>query len=105
MKAKIDNKIVEVEVINPKYNDESMEVKLLEGSFKGYNAIVLKRDLIKEKKQKRYCVQVEDFNYITGQWYWKIERYCETEGEAMKIRSKHFNVKCRILDRTEKKYI
>lgn len=108
MKAKIDNKIVEVKVINPKYNNDSVEVELLEGSFKGFNAVVLKKDLIKEvkeKKQKRYCIQVEDFNYTTRRWYWKVERYCETEEEAFKIANKLFNIKRRILDRVEKRYI
>lgn len=50
MKAKIDNKIVTVKMINANYNDTSAEVELLEGTFQGRRAIVNKCDIIKEVK-------------------------------------------------------
>lgn len=64
MKAKVNNKIVDVEIIDKNYNNESVEVELLSGTFKGCRTIVLKSDLVKEKKPfKRYIIQVKDFNY------------------------------------------
>lgn len=105
MRALIDNKIQKIRIVNLNYNDDSVEVELLDGAFKGAYAIVSKSDLIKERKQKRFCVQIQDFNYVTGKWHWKVYYYCETEKEAMKHRIKYSNIRSRIFDRVEGKYL
>lgn len=48
MKAKIDNKVLEVEVIKMDYNEESAEVVIREGNHNGCYTIVRQKDLIKE---------------------------------------------------------
>ncbi|WP_346938135.1 hypothetical protein [uncultured Clostridium sp.] len=50
MKAKIDNKIVTIKMVNANYNESSAEVELLEGTFQGRRAIVNKCDIIEEIK-------------------------------------------------------
>ena len=65
MKANIDNKVLEVKVIDANYNENSVEVELLEGNFKGYRAIVKKEDLVQETKKasaKLEVVKFEDEN-------------------------------------------
>lgn len=48
MKAKIDNKVLGVKVINMNYNESSAEVVITEGNHKGCHAIVRHKDLIKD---------------------------------------------------------
>lgn len=48
MKAKIDNKVLEVEVIKMNYNESSAEVAIKEGNHIGCYAIVRHEDLIKD---------------------------------------------------------
>lgn len=48
MKAKIDNKVLEVEVIMMNYNEASAEVVIKEGNHTGRYAIVRHEDLIKD---------------------------------------------------------
>lgn len=50
MKAVIDNKILEVEIIKKKYNEYSAEVVIKEGIHTGRYAIVRHKDLIKDPK-------------------------------------------------------
>lgn len=54
MKAKIDNRVTEVQIINEYYNEHAVEVKIAEGLHKGNFCIVEKKDLVKEKKQKKF---------------------------------------------------
>lgn len=49
MKANINNKLYKVKVINSNYNNHSIEVKILEGTFAGKCAIVEKSDLVTAK--------------------------------------------------------
>lgn len=46
MKAKIDNKILKVKVIDPNYNDHAKEVQILEGIHKGRLSIIENNDMI-----------------------------------------------------------
>jgi hypothetical protein len=48
MKAKIDNKVLEVEVINMDYNESSAEVVIKEGNHTGCYTIVRHKDLTKD---------------------------------------------------------
>lgn len=48
MKAKIDNKVLEVEVIKMDYNESSAEVNIKEGNHTGCYAIVRHEDLIND---------------------------------------------------------
>jgi len=106
MKARIDNRIEEVEIIDANYNDYAVEVKTIGGKFDGVYAIVEKQDLIKEKKTKRFLVQMQDFNYDTKTYYYKSFGYCETIEEARKLKSKAPSIcNTRILDRWTKEYI
>lgn len=52
MKAKINNKEISVRIINQNYNEYSVEVEILEGTFKGKYTIVDKKDLIKPSVAK-----------------------------------------------------
>ena len=46
IKAKINNKILKVKIVDTNYNDDSVEVIIQEGTFKGRYAIILKSDII-----------------------------------------------------------
>ncbi|MBM7836302.1 hypothetical protein [Clostridium sardiniense] len=46
MRAKINNEILKVKVIDPEYNNYAKEVVILEGNWKGYRAIVENKDII-----------------------------------------------------------
>lgn len=50
MKAKIDNNIVTVKMVNANYNDHASEVQILEGTHKGNYTIVENTDIIEEVK-------------------------------------------------------
>jgi hypothetical protein len=50
MKAKINNQILRVQIMNDSYNDHAVEVKILEGTFKDKCTIVEKADLITPAK-------------------------------------------------------
>lgn len=50
MKANINNQILRVQIMNDNYNDHSVEVKILEGTFKGKCTIVEQSDLITPAK-------------------------------------------------------
>ncbi|WP_252225345.1 MULTISPECIES: hypothetical protein [unclassified Clostridium] len=46
MKAKIDNKVLRVEMVDSNYNDHASEVRIIEGTFNGRLCIVENTDLI-----------------------------------------------------------
>lgn len=46
MKAKIDNKVLRVEMVDNNYNDHASEVRILDGTFAGRLCIVENTDLI-----------------------------------------------------------
>ena len=50
MKAKIDNNIVTVKMVNANYNDHACEVQILEGTHKGNYTIVENTDIIEDVK-------------------------------------------------------
>ena len=64
MKANIDNKALEVRIINPDYNEHAAEVEILEGPHKGAYAIVEKSDLQEEARPKKY--KMSDVEYHKG---------------------------------------
>lgn len=104
IKAKVDNNVVAVKVIDPNYSDHAIEVQMEEGIFKGAYCIVKKEDIVKKKITNRYCIQVNDFNYKTGKWSFKAYKYCETIEECKKF-TRHFGYReYRILDRMTKEY-
>lgn len=111
MKVKIDNKIIKVKIINANYNENSKEIELLEGTFKGKYAIVNNKDFIIEKKYFRYYVQETQAPDIGEKWKTVTIKKCETLEDAKKIKAKfekanHCNIYShRILDRLEKKYL
>lgn len=106
MKARINNDVVEVKVIDSNYNEHASEVKILSGTFQGKCTIVENEDLIPEKpiKTKRFLVQVPDFSYRTETWKFKAWGYAETIEEAREINRKAWDGS-RILDRWTKEYI
>lgn len=65
MKAKINNQILRVQIINNNYNDHAVEVKILEGTFSGKCAIVEKADLITSK----YTLKAECKKYESEDSY------------------------------------
>lgn len=64
MKAKIDNKVTGIVVINENYNEHAVEAKITDGIHAGMYCIVEKKDLIKERKQKKY--RMSDVEYHKG---------------------------------------
>lgn len=46
MKAKIDDNVWSVKIIDSNYDDDKIEVKILDGQFQGKNCIINKSDLI-----------------------------------------------------------
>jgi len=50
MKAKIDNKIVTVKMVNANYNDHACEVQIVNGQWKGNYTIVENADIIEKVK-------------------------------------------------------
>lgn len=112
MKAMINNQVLDVRMINSNYNDHAKEVEIIEGTFKGNYCIVENHDFIVEKpvkKNYRYYVQRNDFDYITGKWTWKLYAKAETYEEAMKkINNIMYNnagdKMYRIFDRMEREY-
>lgn len=107
IKAKINNKILSVKIVDNKYNNHAKEVVILEGAFQGKYTIVENSDFIRETKTNRYYVQQTDF--INGVWKWVLYAKGETYKEAVnRIGGSMYN-HCgdkifRILDRQENKY-
>lgn len=50
MKARIDNMVLEVDIIKMEYNEYAAEVVIKEGNHKGFYAIVNHEDLIEKSK-------------------------------------------------------
>ena len=46
MKAKIDNNVWNIKIVDSNYDVDRVEVKILEGQFKGKNCIINKSDLV-----------------------------------------------------------
>jgi DNA-binding transcriptional regulator YhcF (GntR family) len=111
MKAKIDNKILNVRIINANYNEYAVECEILEGNFKGAYTIVENTDLIKEKKNFRYYVQRTQEPDLNERRKTTTKRKCETLEEAKKVKSKyvdcnHSNIySYKILDRITGEYL
>jgi len=90
MKAKIDNNILEVKVINSNYNDHAKEVEILEGIFKGVYAIVENHDFIIEQptnKNFRYYVQRSE--QCENKRKTATIKKCETLEESKQIKARH----------------
>lgn len=114
MKAKINNNILEVRIINSNYNDHAKEIEILEGTFKGVYAIVENNDFIIEqptKKYFRYYVQRSEQGGDIFKKKTTTIKKCETLKEAKQVKAKHDNVNHSniysyyILDRMENKKI
>ena len=65
VKARINNKIVDVEIIDGNYNDHAKEVKVLNGTFKGKYTIVENNDFIVDTYSQLVNIckaDIEDLN-------------------------------------------
>lgn len=97
VKAKINNRIVDVEIINAEYNDHAVEVKSVDDNYaKDVPFIVEKHDIIKISAKNKY--KMADVEYIKGTemmmgvyrpiWAARIGQHilashCRTKKEAM----------------------
>jgi hypothetical protein len=108
MKAKIDNKILKVRIINNNYNDHAKEVEILEGTFMGVYTIVKNKDFIEDKKEYRYYLQRTETEYTKCKTI-TLKKF-ETLEDAQKMKKKcdhsnHSNIySYRILDRKDRVY-
>jgi hypothetical protein len=107
MRAKIDNTIVEVEVIKKKYNDYAAEVVIKEGNHKGCYAIVNHKDLINDPKPTKRKISFDsgavDYrkttNMFMGVYTYGWKAICSghflgseaTKAECKKVARKEFN--------------
>jgi len=67
MKAKVDNRVVLVQIVNENYNEHAVEAVIQEGSHKGIYTIIEKHDLLDEKQPKKLKYKMLDVEYHKGQ--------------------------------------
>ena len=69
MKARIDNMVLEIDVIKMNYNEHTAKVVIKEGNCKGYYAIVDYKDLIDNSKSTEKSKRKLKFNNCSINYY------------------------------------